>query len=199
MRNASIELVGNRTYLYALLALVACMVASASAQQPPAGEQEKVKPVTLRVGVPSKQSERDVVFPLIVETSGAASVGRIRAELELSAMEGWSFRNIEQTRGLNLRSLVKKRKDGAAKLVIDWDISAEGKELPTGHVALFRVQADKSNKAGAAASDNPPALAVRKMSWGLAEFEKQAAELPQLDTPENLTGNPDVSCFFFTH
>ena len=203
MRNASIERVGKLTSLRALLALMACATASVAAQQPQAGEQERVKPVTLRVGVPSKQSERDVVFPLVVETSGAASVGRIRAELELSAMEGWTFRNIELTRGLNLRSSVKKRNDGAAKLVIDWDISAEGKELPTGHVALFRVQANKNSKVssanGAAASDNPPTLVVRKMSWGLAEFEKQVEELPQLNTPENVTGNPDVSCFFFTH
>jgi hypothetical protein len=165
-----------------------------------AAETEKVKPVSLRVGVPNKVSEREVVFPLVVETSGAAAVGRIKAELELSALEGWTFRAIELTRGLDLRSSVRKRNEGPDKLVVDWDISGEGKELPTGHVALFRVQADKAKVKGPGpASDNPPTLTVRKMSWGLAEFEKAPENLPQLNTPDNITGNPDVSCFFFTH
>ncbi|MSO19510.1 MAG: hypothetical protein EXQ56_03465 [Acidobacteria bacterium] len=195
MRKSSI----NLARLVGLLLLAVYPASSLLAQQPQAGEPDKVKPVTLRIGVPNKQSERDVVFSLIVETSGAASVGRIRAELELSAMDGWSFRNIEQTRGLNLRSTAKKRNQGAGTLVIDWDISAEGNELPTGHVALLRVQADKNSKSPGPASDNPPTLVVRKMSWGLAEFEKPPEGLPQLETPDNLTGNPDVSCFFFTH
>ena len=66
---------------------------------------------------------------------------------------------------------------------------------------LFRsVQADKGKIAGPGpASDNPPTLVVRKMSWGLAEFERPPENLPQLNTPDNITGNPDVSCFFFTH
>jgi hypothetical protein len=163
-------------------------------------KSENARPVTLRVGVPNKHSDREVVFPLVIETSGAASVGRIRAELELSALEGWSFRGVDITRGLDLQSKVRKRNEGADKLVIDWDVSGEGKELPTGHVALFRVQADK-RKTGttSAPSDNPPTLLVRKMSWGLAEFEKQPESSPQLDAPDNLNGNPDVSCFFFTH
>jgi hypothetical protein len=172
---------------------------SLSGQERGAAETEKVKPVTLRVGVPSKHSERDVVFPLVVETSGTAAVGRIKAELVLSDMEGWTFRGLELTRGLDLRSSVRRRNE-SGKLVVDWDVSAEGKELPNGHVALFRVQAGKATGQGTGpASDNPPTLVVRKMSWGLAEFERQPDSIPQLETPDNVTGNPDVSCFFFTH
>lgn len=188
-----------RTMVLAVLIALAVVV-PLRAQDRSGSEAEKIKPVTLRIGVPNKQSEREVTFPLVVETSGTASVGRLRAELELSTAEGWVFRSIELTRGLDLRSNVRKRKEGTTKTIVEWDLTAEGKELPTGHVALFRVLADKARAKGAApASDNPPSLTVRKMSWGLAEFEKPPENLPQLSTPDNVTGNPDVSCFFFTH
>lgn len=183
-----------------LLLCCAVLASSVSFAQEPSGDADKVKPAALRIGVPNKHSAREVIFPLIVETSGTAAVGRIRAELELSAMAGWSFRGIELTRGLDLRSNVRRRNEGSGKLIVDWDVSAEGKELPAGHVALLRLQANKAQAPGGGdASDSPPALIVRKMSWGFAEFEKQDETLPQLNTPDNLTGNPDVSCFFFTH
>jgi hypothetical protein len=176
-----------------------CAVQSASGQEADPGDSEKVKPVTLRVGVPTKNSEREVVFPLIVEMSGTASVGRIRAELEVGGMQGWSFRDIEITRGLDLRTSVKKRNEDA-RLVIEWDVSAQGKELPTGHLALLRVQADRAKtKSGAPSADNPPMVVLRKLSWGLAEFEKPPETMPEINTPDNVMGNPAVSCFFFTH
>lgn len=196
MRRASIQ--AGRVLPLLIAALLLCGQPAYSQER--GGETEKVKPVTLRVGVPNKQSEREVVFPLVVETSGTAAVGRIRAELELSAMQGWVFRSLDPARGLDLRSQVRKRNEAPDKLIIEWDVSAEGKELPTGHVALVRMLADKGKgKSEAPASDNPPTLVVRKMSWGLAEFERPQENLPQLNTPDNITGNPDVSCFFFTH
>ncbi len=178
---------------------------SAWAQQPPSAP---VKPIVIRIGEARKESERDILFPIVIETSGTASVGRIRAELEMSQMEGWKFRRIDISRGLDLRSKVNTRNDNStdaqgrrvAKLVIEWDLTGEGKELPAGHVAILRVQAERAKgQSVSPASDAPPTLMVRKLSWGLAEFERQPDELPQLSTPDNLTGNPDVSCFFFTH
>ena len=140
----------------------------------------------LQLGEAVRAERRDASIPVDFAPVENLEVGRIWAEVTVP--EGpWKFDKIEITKGLPLNVQTRKRNGDNKRTVIEVDISAGNREVPSGRIAAIKFSLENAN------SPVPSGLTIRTLQV-LPPQESAPLTPPDEPPPQPLTG-----CFFFTH